>query len=249
MEYNSEIESIGIKLPDKKLSTDEILDKVKVKGIRLELFTGIKERHVCLEHENAITLSVDAINDCFKYSDFHPKDIEMLICCSISKYGEDNKFIHEPSLSAEVAHRTGIKDALNFDISNACAGMMTGLQIASKFIRNGTVSNCMVVSGENISSICYNAIPNIKSLLSSELASLTVGDAGAATIIRKSEDTNYSFERIKFVTLSKYSDLCNGKLSKISDGAFMKTQMKKIHEVSIRESIPLLKEFLAKIDP
>jgi len=131
----SKIESIGIKLPERIVSTAEIMKQLKVsKPIQLERLTGISNRHVCSEMEDSLTLAVDAVNDCFKYSSWKPDDIEMIICCSISKYINGLNHVYEPPFSALIKQKLGNTKALNFDISNACAGMMTGVYIANNYI-------------------------------------------------------------------------------------------------------------------
>ncbi|MCX5773929.1 MAG: 3-oxoacyl-ACP synthase, partial [Fusobacteria bacterium] len=186
--------------------------------------------------DDSLSLAVDAANDCLKYSAYKAEDIEMIICCSISKYKNGLNHVYEPAFSMLVKQKLGNKKALIFDISNACAGMMTGVYIANNYISRGVVKNCLVVSGEYITGLCRNAIKNIDSAHHPEIASLTVGDAGAAVILDKTESTNDNFFALEMVTLSQYSNLCLGYQSTSQPGGVMKTQMKKIHDVSIENA-------------
>ena len=239
MTTGSKIESIGIKLPEKIVSTAEIMSSLKFsKPVQLERLTGIANRHVCSEKEDSLTLAVDAALDCLKYSAYKSEDIEMIICCSISKYINGLNHVYEPAFSLLIKQKLGNKKALVFDVSNACAGMMTGVFIANNYISLGIVSNCLVVSGEYISSLSTNAIQNIDSQYHPEMASLTVGDAGAAVILDKCISTGDNFSALEMVTLSQYSNLCVGHQSTRQPGGVMKTQMKKIHDVSI-ENAPI----------
>jgi 3-oxoacyl-[acyl-carrier-protein] synthase-3 len=240
------IESIGIKLPEKTVSTAEIMQKLKLfKPVQLERLTGISNRHVCSETEDSLTLAVEAAKDCLKYSTYKAEDLEMIICCSISKYVNGLNHVYEPAFSMLIKQKLGNEKALVFDISNACAGMMTGVHIANNYISRGVVKNCLVVSGEYITGLCRNAIQNIDSQYHPEIASLTVGDAGAAVILDKSESKDDNFLVLEMVTLSQYSNLCLGHQSTRQPGGVMKTQMKKIHDVAI-ENAPLLVESALK---
>ena len=67
---------------------------------------------------------------------------------------------------------------MTFDVSNACAGMLSGVMILNNWIRQGIVERGMVVSGEYISQLGKNAAHHVRSVMSRELASLTLGDAG-----------------------------------------------------------------------
>ena len=64
---NSIIESIGVYLPPRQVTTDEIL-KGCVNRVRvpLERLTGIQSRHRAGESEFSIDLAIKAVEDCLK---------------------------------------------------------------------------------------------------------------------------------------------------------------------------------------
>ena len=72
--------------------------------------------------------------------------------------------------------------AIVFDITNACAGMFTGMQIVDSFISAGLIRRGMVVSGEFITGITRTAQIEITEFLDPRLACLTVGDAGPRSL-------------------------------------------------------------------
>ena len=98
----------------------------------------------------------------------------------------------------------------------------------------------MIVSGEYISNMYSHALKNIRTPLSSEISSLTVGDCGAAVILERVEGNEEGLTLSGFTTLSRYSDLCTGRQNKKSQGAFMnETKAIKIHKVSVSNSIAI----------
>ncbi len=241
------IESIGVKLPSRSVSTADIISRLGLTSpIRLELITGIARRRVCGDNEDSLTLARDAARDCFLHSRFKPEEIEMMISCSISKYVNGLNHFYEPPLSALLKKEIGCLRAFGFDISNACAGMITGIHIANTFISGGIVSNCLVVSGEYITSISNNAERTVDAPGHPEIASLTVGDAGAAVILTRTGKEKERIHYSELITLSRYSDLCTGKQDPVFAGATMRTQMQKIHEVSILHAPLLVEEALKK---
>ena len=245
MSRRAQFESIGIFLPERRLSTSELVKSLKVPAInKFELLTGIKERRICSPGEDSLSLAVNAAKDCLAHSRYTATDIDMLISCSITKYIDGRSQQYEPPVSVAIKTSIGADKALNFDISNACAGMLTGVMIAEDFIQRGLVKNCMVISGENISGLSDHALKTIKTPLSNELASLTVGDAGAAVILELSPEDEEGIGIAGFTTLCGYSHLCIAKQSRKMPGAFMRTKAKKIHEVSISESGPIVQEAL-----
>ena len=65
-------------------------------------------------------------------------------------------------MSSAVAHAIGADNAMTFDLSNACAGMLTGVTVANNWIRQGTIERALVVSGEYISQLGHNAARHIR---------------------------------------------------------------------------------------
>ncbi|MCK5145655.1 3-oxoacyl-ACP synthase [bacterium] len=240
-----QFESIGVFIPEKRITTKEIVGKVQSSCIRrFELLTGIKARHICAPGEDSLTLAVHAAEDCLRHSRYLPEDLDMILCCSISKQKNGASFQCEPPLSLYIKDAMGAHNALNFDITNACAGMLTGVNIAENFIKQGTIRSCMVISGEHVSRIADHAAKSVKSLLSSELASLTLGDAGAAVIIERASHKSDGLIVSDFTTLAQYNHLCIGRQSRTSAGFFMKTDARKIHEVSISNSTTIIEKVL-----
>ena len=122
-------------LPPKKVSSKEILRACRVKMmLPLQRLTGIKTRRMAGESEFSIDLARRAIQECLDRSKYGPGDVELLICCNISRYdGPNFHFSFEPSTSVQLKRDFGLDNALVFDISNACAGMFTGINIADSY--------------------------------------------------------------------------------------------------------------------
>ena len=131
----------------------------------------------------------------------------MLISTSITRSTGRYTQSFEPALSLYVKQAIGATQAMNFDLSNACAGMLTGVFILQDFVARGEISCGMVVSGEYISHLSWNAARQIRSVFSKQLASLTLGDAGAAVIVERAP-SGTGIDVIGFTTLAEHSRLC-----------------------------------------
>ena len=118
--------------------------------------------------------------DCLSRSAYEASELDAVISCSISKYRDDLVQWLEPPMSMAVAQAIGAANAMTFDLSNVCAGMLTGVSVLNNWIRLGLIRRGMVVSGEYISQLGRNAAKHVRNILSRELASLTLGDAGGA---------------------------------------------------------------------
>jgi 3-oxoacyl-[acyl-carrier-protein] synthase-3 len=247
MKTCSRFESIGVKIPEKRLPTHEMIKKLNRSAInKFELLTGIKERRICSGGEDSFTLARDAAVHCLSRSRYSVEDLDMILCCSISKFNGGASYQYEPPLSLSIKNAIGAVHAVNFDVTNACAGMLTGVCIADRFIQRGTIRSCMVVSGEFITSLCDHASRSIRTLLSSELASLTVGDAGAAVILERAVEGHEGIHVSNFTTLPRYNHLCTAKLNRKFPGFIMKTKARQIHRAWISESVDYVKIALEK---
>ncbi|MDD5169425.1 MAG: 3-oxoacyl-[acyl-carrier-protein] synthase III C-terminal domain-containing protein [Syntrophales bacterium] len=238
-------ESVGAKVPEGRLSTKDLMAQVNMwVDVDLEDLTGIRERRVCSDGEDSFTLSVDAARECLKHSSYEAGDLEMIICCSISKFKDGLTYSYEPSFSLQVKEAIGAKKALTFDVANACAGMLTGIFVMNDFIKRGVIKCGMVISGEYITSLAKNAIPHVKTVLSGQLPSLTVGDCGAAVILERSSPGRAALGLGGFITLSRWSELCIGGACMEAPGGEMTTDGRKIHQVAISDSPPILEKAL-----
>jgi 3-oxoacyl-[acyl-carrier-protein] synthase-3 len=243
--FVARFESIGRKLPEHRVTSDEVMASTRHHThIDLERLTGIHERRVSGEGENSLTLAVDAARDCLEYSAYSAADLDVIINCSITKYRDDTVSQYEPTQAQAVAQAMGASNAMAFDISNACAGMLTGVFILNNMIRRGVIRRGMVVSGECISGLGRNAAAHVRNILSRELASLTLGDAGVAAIVDRAPEGAAGIGTAGFTTLSEHSRLCLGSPAPHEPGARMRTQARAIHRVAIASIPPLLHEVL-----
>ncbi|HUK68052.1 MAG TPA: ketoacyl-ACP synthase III [Streptosporangiaceae bacterium] len=241
------IESVGVKVPSRRLTTKELMSKTKHRTrIQLERLTGIHERHVVGPGESSYTLAVGAARDCLAHSQHEPQDIEMLISTSITRSKDGSSQSFEPPLSLYIKQAIGATRAVNFDVSNACAGMLTGVFLLQDLVTRGEIKCGMVVSGEYISHLSWNAAKEIRSLFSKQLASLTLGDAGAAVIVEQAPDGAPGIEVIGFTTLAEHSRLCLAFPSTVGPGAQMYTKSRKLHNVAIEDMAPLVSEVIGQ---
>ena len=243
--FAARFESVGMKLPDRVVSTRELMASTRhYTRIDLERLTGIREHRVCAPDESSLTLATDAARDCLARSQYTGADLDVVIDASITRYVDGSTHQFEPPLSLVVKETIGAHAATNFDISNACAGMLTGVFVLHDMIRRGAIRRGMVVSGERISGLGRNAARSIRSVLSLQLASLTLGDAGAAVIVDRAPEGAKGIMLAGFTTLAEHSRLCVGLPALHHPGGVMFTRARKIHEVAMQGGPLLLEEIL-----
>lgn len=243
--HTARIDSAGRHLPPTRLTTDELMASTRHRTrIDLERLTGIYERRVSVGDESSLSLAVAAATDCLARSSHDSTDLEVVISCSITKYRDGLAQWLEPPTSLAIAHAIGAPGACTFDVSNACAGMLTGVFILNSWIRSGVVRCGMIVSGEYISQLGTNAARHVRNVLSREVASLTLGDAGAALILDRAPEGTAGISVAGFTTVADHSRLCLAYPAAHEPGARMFTKSRAIHQVAIADTPMLLQEAL-----
>ena len=243
--YASRFAGIGASIPERRLPTDELMASTRYQtDIDLEQLTGVRERHVVSAAEDSYTLALGAARDALVHAECAAEDLDMLIVSSISRHVGGMRMQLEPPVSVALKEALGARRAIAFDISNACAGMLTGVFILNDQIRQGRIRRGMVVSGEYISELGRNAAQEVRDVMSDQLASLTLGDAGAAAVLERAPAGAPGIEVAGFTTLSEHSRLCVAFPAKIGPGVTMHTNAREIHRVAIENSLPMLREVL-----
>jgi 3-oxoacyl-[acyl-carrier-protein] synthase III len=243
--YTSRFAAVGAQVPERRVTSDELMASTQHRTrIGLERLTGIHEHHVVGEGEDSYTLALGAARDALAHADCTAADLDVLIDTSISRHVGGLRTQLEPPVSVALKEALGAERAMSFDLTNACAGMMTGVFVLNDLIRQGRIRRGMVVSGEYISDLGVNAARQVRSIMSKQLASLTLGDAGAAAIVERAPEGAPGIEVAGFTTLAEHSRLCLAFPAKIGRGESMFSDARGLQNVAIEATPPLLREVL-----
>lgn len=243
--FRTRLAGAGRCLPPTHLSTTDLMSSTRHHThIDLERLTGIHERRVSVGDEDSYSLATAAALDCLAKADQPGSAVDVVISCSITKFHDGLTQWLEPTMSRSVANAIGAQKAMTFDLSNACAGMLTGVTVANNWIRQGSIERALVVSGEYISQLGQNAARHIRNIMSKELASLTLGDAGAALLLERAPTDSAGIQLAGFTTVADYSRLCVGYPKGHEPGARMFTDARGIHRAAMSNTPLLLHEVL-----
>jgi 3-oxoacyl-[acyl-carrier-protein] synthase-3 len=218
------------------VSTADLVGRLKVQTpLNLEKVSGVRMRRVCGtdeygNREDSYTLASAAAREALENSDYAAADLDVIISCSITRVRADDYFL-EPSFAAMLRTELGAPRAIHFDVSNACAGMMTGILVLDRMIRSGVARRGLVVSGEHITPISDTAVREISEKYDPQYASLTVGDAGAAVVLDASE-TDEAIDYVELNTSAAFAELCIGMPSDKSPGIALYTDNRALHNES-----------------
>ena len=160
--FRTRVAGAGRCLPTTRLTTDDLMSTTRHHThIDLERLTGIHERRVSVGEDDSYSLATAAATDALHRAQREAASLDAVISCSITKLRDGLTQQMEPTMSSAVAHAIGADQAMTFDLSNACAGMLTGVTVANNWIRQGSMQRVLVVSGEYISQLGHNAARHI----------------------------------------------------------------------------------------
>lgn len=144
----SKILATGSYLPEKILTNADLEKIVDTTDDWIVERTGIRQRHMAADHENAVTLAEAAARQALETAGLKASDIEMIIVTSTTPH------MMFPSTACLLQEKLGIAGCAAFDLNaTACAGFMYGFSIADQFIRTGTIKNALVIGSELMSRV------------------------------------------------------------------------------------------------
>ena len=230
------IEALGAYLPETIQSTAELIAQMdRPPPFNLEDITGIKNRRIYDRRpesfEDTLTLALKAARDCLGRSRHAAAELDLVVSVSISRFMHpETRFDFEPSVALRVAQSLGAERAIHFDLSNACAGMMSGVYVVDRMIKAGLVRNGLVVSGEHITHIAETAVREVQDAYDPQMGSLTVGDSAVAVVIDRAETDADQIHYIELVTCAEYAQLCLGKPSDLTPKFALYTNNAEMHK-------------------
>jgi 3-oxoacyl-[acyl-carrier-protein] synthase-3 len=136
----------GHYLPDwKEVTNDELRarfnEKVPEFVDKMEASSGIKTRWYAPRDWCTSDLATLAAQEALKSAGIKPEDLDLIIL------GTDTPDYITPSTSVVVQYKLGAKNAGTFDVSCACAGFPTGLNIAAGLIATNPAYKYILVIG------------------------------------------------------------------------------------------------------
>ncbi len=153
---------------------------------------NIKERRWCNENESTGTLAYNAAIDILNNANFSAEDIDLIIVAT------DTPEYISPSTASVVQYKLGAKKAGTFDINTACAGFVTALDVASKFIIADEKYNNILVIG---------AYAMSKYLNMKDKKTVTIfADGAAGVLLSATSDLTKGFVISELYTEGQYHD-------------------------------------------
>lgn len=152
---------------------------------------GIRERHVCAEDESTADLATEAARRALDAAGVAAEDLDLVVLAT------DTPEYISPATSVVVQHRLGAKRAGTFDLNCACAGFVTALDTASKYVIADTAYRHVLVVG---------AYAMSKYLDWTDKKTATIFADGAGAVVLRADEERPGFLASKLVAEGSYHD-------------------------------------------
>ena len=186
------LESFGYALPEEIVTTAELerrlaplYERLRLPEGRLELMTGIRERRFFPPGTRPSTVSIQSARKAIVASGIDPRQFGALIHGSVCR-----DFL-EPATACRVHHGLELPaDAMIYDVSNACLGVLNGMVQVANMIELGQIRAGIVVGTECGRELIDNTIDQLngdpsltRESVKHSIASLTIGSASVAVVL------------------------------------------------------------------
>ncbi len=204
----SAIASIGVEIPDNYVDNKALIKMLNAPAsVKKALPTIIRRATKCKTRvysppgTSPSDLAISAAWNAFDRCDIDPSDIDTLI------FASTDMDTLEPATANIVQKKMNLNIINAFDVRNACNSFLQAMNVANSFIISGAAKNVLIVCGE-IGSYVVNREIKTTQELSTKLGGLTLGDAGAAMIMTRSDGTSGLLE-VNLLSMGEHWEMCH----------------------------------------
>jgi 3-oxoacyl-[acyl-carrier-protein] synthase-3 len=152
----------------------------------------IEERRWCDENQSTVDLCEAAAIEALNKDNISAEDLDLIIVAT------DTPEYISPSTASKLQHKLGAIKAGTFDLNTACAGFVTALDVASKYIASDDQYNNVLVIGAYAMSKYLN--------LEDKKTVTLFADGAGAFLLKPTPDKDQGFLTSKLITKGQYCD-------------------------------------------
>jgi 3-oxoacyl-[acyl-carrier-protein] synthase III len=141
------ITGLGVQVPERVVSNDELSRYVETSDEWIRERTGIRERRIAAESEALSDLALPAAERALEQAGRSGGELDLIVVATVTP---DMAF---PSTAAILADRLGAADAAAYDLSAGCTGFMYAIAQAYGMLVAGLAQRALVVGGDVLSRI------------------------------------------------------------------------------------------------
>jgi 3-oxoacyl-[acyl-carrier-protein] synthase-3 len=167
------IRGTGSALGSIEVSSTTLEERLGLRPGWIEERTGVRTRNVAAPGERTTELGVRAAKAALEDADLDPQRLGMVICATMTPE------MPCPATGQRIADLIGAVPCGAFDITSACTGFLTGMNLAANTIRVGAAEHILVVGSDWLSPTIDPSDPKMVPLF---------GDAATAAVLSRCSD-------------------------------------------------------------
>jgi 3-oxoacyl-[acyl-carrier-protein] synthase-3 len=168
----------GSYVPARVLSNAELATQVDTTDEWIRSRTGIAERRIAAEGEQTSDMGVKAAERALVKAGLKAEQLDAIICATLTP---DYPW---PATACLIQQKLHAPQALAFDLSAACSGLVYALAVAEGLIAAGSAKHVLIVGSEKLSSILDWSDRNTCVLFGDGAGAMVLGPSNGKAVIR-----------------------------------------------------------------
>ena len=164
---------VGSALPAKVMTNADFEKYLETSDEWIRTRTGIRERRICQNGENALTLGVTASRNALEQAGLSAADVDLIIVATSTPY------VPLPATACYLQTHLGCRQVPAFDLAAACSGFVYAMASAACLMNAGPYRHALIVGSEAMSAVTD---------FSDRATCVLLGDGAGAAILGPSDD-------------------------------------------------------------
>lgn len=192
------ISGIGFSVPKTVITNEQISTLVDTSDEWIRTRTGIEERRVVSGDETSVTIGVEAAKEVILKTKVDVKEIDLILCAtSIPAKAY-------PAVACEIQAAIGADNAVAFDVTAACSGLIYVMSVAKAYISSGMYKKVLLVMTDANSKFVDWTDRSVCCIF---------GDGAGAMLLEESKDGIDDIVEINLTTMGKLGEYISLELS------------------------------------
>ncbi len=141
------ITALGTHVPERVMTNADFERIVDTSDEWIQTRTGIRERRICMNGQNTLTLAVEAARRALERARLAPADIDLIIVAT------STPAYPIPATACFVQHALGCRQVPAFDLAAACSGFVYAVVAAAGMMASAPYRHALVIGAETMSRV------------------------------------------------------------------------------------------------
>ena len=142
------VRSIGVSIPETKVTNDELAAKVDTTDEWIRSHTGIGARHIAASGDETSDLAARAALSALEKARLGPRDIDLIVVATATP-----DYFGFPATACVVQDKIGAQGCAALDVTAGCTGFIYALDVASSMLEARKGRHALVIGADTLTRI------------------------------------------------------------------------------------------------